>query len=86
MNAKTLSNIYNHLHTHSYYSFLNGVLSPDQLVACAVNHGMTALALTDLNGLTGAIHFYAACQQAGIKPILGMEIVNKHNYGKGEHK
>jgi len=72
-----------HLHTHSYFSFLDGVLSPDQLVECAINQGMSALALTDRHGLTGAIKFYVACQNAGIKPILGLEVVNKHPFGKG---
>jgi len=75
--------MFTHLHTHSYYSFLDGIPSPAQLVQAAVRQGMQALALTDHHGLTGAIEFYDACQQAGIKPILGIELVVNHNLGQG---
>jgi len=71
------------LHTHSYYSFLAGVPSPEELVEIAQTHGMDALALTDLHSLTGAVIFYEACQQAGIKPILGLELVVNHRLGRG---
>ena len=47
-----------HLHTHSYYSFLDGVISPEELIDLAVKNGMKALALTDHNGLYGAVEFY----------------------------
>ena len=40
----------------------------------AVQHGMDALALTDHHGMTGAIEFYDACRQDGIRPILGLEV------------
>lgn len=72
-----------HLHTHSYYSFLDGVPSPQALVNAAVKHQMPALALTDHHGLTGAIEFYEACLQAGIQPILGLELVINHPLEKG---
>ncbi len=75
--------MYTHLHTHSYYSFLNSTLSPRQLVKAAVEQGMPALALTDLHGLTGAIESYDACYEAGIKPILGLELVANHPLGQG---
>ncbi len=71
------------LHTHSYYSFLTAVPSPSELVDAAVDAGMDALALTDLHGLTGAIEFYEACHHAGIKPILGLELVVNHRLGRG---
>jgi len=65
---------FNHLHTHSYYSFLEGLTSPADLVKSAVNDGMRALALTDRNYLTGALEFYQACQAAGLQPILGLQV------------
>ena len=71
------------LHTHSYYSFLGAVPSPGELVQAAVNAGMEALALTDQHGLTGTIEFYQACHNAGIKPILGLELAVKHRLGFG---
>ena len=63
-----------HLHTHSYYSFLEGVPSPVQLVHAALENGIPALALTDKGGLSGAIEFYEACVSADIQPILGLEL------------
>ena len=63
-----------HLRSHSYYSFLRGLPSPQELANTAVDLGMAALALTDHHSLSGAIEFQDACQQAGIKPILGLEV------------
>jgi error-prone DNA polymerase len=62
------------LHAHSYYSLLDGVPSPEELVARAAAYGLPALALTDHDGLYGAARFAAAARQAGIKPIFGAEI------------
>ena len=66
--------MFTHLHVRSSYSFLEGVVPPEGLVQAAVQHGMPALALTDHNRLTGAIEFYDLCREAGIHPILGMEV------------
>ena len=63
-----------HLRTHSYYSFLRGVSSPEELVLAAVRDDMVALALTDYASMTGAIEFYRAAEENGIHPILGMEV------------
>ena len=63
-----------HLHTHSYYSFLNGLPSPQELAQAAARFGMPALALTDADGLSGAVEFYDACQAAGVRPLLGLEL------------
>ena len=63
-----------HLHTHSYYSFLESLPSPADLVQAAEQDGMRALALTDNNSLTGSIEFYQACKAAGIQPILGLQV------------
>ena len=64
-----------HLHVHSYYSFLEGLASPRQLAQAAAQDGMSALALTDSHGLTGAIEFYDACRDVGVQPIIGLELV-----------
>jgi error-prone DNA polymerase len=63
-----------HLHVHSNFSFGDGACRIDELVATAKRMGMTALAITDHDGLYGAVRFYQACQAAGIKPIIGVEI------------
>jgi len=63
-----------HLHVHSQYSFLNGASSLDKLSERAQTLGMSAMALTDHNRLTGAIRFYEKANALGIKPIIGAEI------------
>ena len=64
-----------HLHVHSHFSFMDGVSSPDALIARAADYGMGALALTDHQGLYGAVRFYRRAREAGITPIVGAEIV-----------
>ncbi|MFA5877571.1 MAG: DNA polymerase III subunit alpha [Candidatus Paceibacterota bacterium] len=64
---------FSHLSAHSHYSLLDGIIQIDALVSSAMFFGMPALALTDHNNLYGAIEFYKACKQAGIKPILGVD-------------
>src|SRR5512136_1710078 len=66
--------MYVELHAHSYYSLLDGVPSPEELVHRAAELNMPALALTDHDALYGAPRFVQAAQQAGIKPILGTEL------------
>ena len=62
-----------HLHVHSHYSLLDGAIKIKDLVKAAKGHGMPAVALTDHGNLFGAMEFYSAAREAGIKPILGLE-------------
>ena len=62
-----------HLHTHSHYSFLQALPKVEDLVEKAKKEGMDALALTDGGNMHGAIEFYKAATEAGIKPILGVD-------------
>ncbi|HDZ22619.1 MAG TPA: DNA polymerase III subunit alpha [Phycisphaerae bacterium] len=64
---------FTHLHVHSHYSLLDGANRIGDLVAVAGEFGMDALALTDHGNLFGAVDFYTAATEAGIKPILGLE-------------
>lgn len=63
-----------HLHTHSHFSLLNALPSPEALVVRAKEQGATAIALTDLDALYGAIAFYQVCQSEGMKPIIGLDV------------
>ena len=62
-----------HLHVHSEYSLLDGLSKIPKLISRAKKQKMTALALTDHGSMYGAIKFYLAAQEAGIKPIIGVE-------------
>jgi DNA polymerase-3 subunit alpha len=63
-----------HLHNHTEYSLLDGASRIPALVARAAELEMPALAMTDHGVMYGAIHFYKACKDAGIKPIIGCEV------------
>ncbi|MDO8564482.1 MAG: DNA polymerase III subunit alpha, partial [bacterium] len=64
---------FTHLHVKSHYSLLGALPKIPELIARAKQEGMEALALTDNGNLYGAMEFYKACKEAGIKPILGVE-------------
>ncbi len=63
-----------HLHVASGYSLRYGASTPATLVETAAGHGMSALALTDRDGLYGAVKFVRACQGAGLSPLLGVDL------------
>jgi error-prone DNA polymerase len=65
---------FTHLHVASGYSLRYGASTPRELVATAVEHGLDALALTDRDGVYGAVKFVAACEEAGIAPLLGVDL------------
>ena len=65
---------YVELHLHSNWSLLEGASSVDELIATAVAMGYPALALTDHDGLFGAMEFAQAARAAGIRPITGGEL------------
>jgi error-prone DNA polymerase len=63
-----------HLHVASAYSLRYGVAAPAALAARAAELGMRALALTDRDGLYGAVKHAVACADVGIAPILGADL------------
>ncbi|MGL1936517.1 MAG: DNA polymerase III subunit alpha [Fibrobacterales bacterium] len=67
------------LHNHSYFSLLKGVPSVEELVAHAVQLGVTSLGLTDINSTSGLILFIEECRSYGIKPVMGVELRNLEN-------
>ena len=69
---------FTHLHLASGYSFKYGTTHPEDLVARAHELGMNALALTDRDGLAGAIRFVRSCTDYSINPILGIDIESEN--------
>ena len=70
----TPSAMFTHLHVHTEYSLLDGLSRIPQLVRLTADLGMDSLAITDHGSLYGAVDFYSAALEAGIKPIIGCEI------------
>jgi error-prone DNA polymerase len=66
--------MYTELHLHTAYSFLDGASLPEDIVNQAVRLGYHALAITDHDGLHGAMEFARIADAAGIAPITGAEI------------
>ena len=65
---------YAELHTHSNFSFLDGASHPEELAAEAVRLGLSALALTDHNGLYGVVRFAEAARAFGLPTVFGAEL------------
>lgn len=63
-----------HLNVHTVYSLLNGACRIKELAAKARELGQGALAITDSGALYGAVEFFDACKENGIKPIIGCEL------------
>jgi error-prone DNA polymerase len=65
---------YVELHAHSSYSFLDGASLPEELAIRAAEYGYGAFALTDHDGVWGAMEFAQACEPLGVRPIVGAEL------------
>ncbi|MFE0023334.1 error-prone DNA polymerase [Amycolatopsis sp. NPDC059021] len=65
---------YAELHAHSYFSFLDGVSAPEELVEEAVRLGLDAVVLTDKDGMYGAVRFAAAARELGMRAGFGAEL------------
>lgn len=63
-----------HLHTHSEFSALDGLSTPEEMVNRAKEMGQSAIAVTDHGTCAAHPHLQAAAKEAGIKPIFGCEI------------
>jgi error-prone DNA polymerase len=72
-----------HLHLHTTFSFGDGACRINEVVMRAAELGMPALAVTDHEGLYGAVRFYQVCKAAGIKPIVGVELTVEPAVGPG---
>ncbi|HET7320568.1 MAG TPA: PHP domain-containing protein, partial [Candidatus Saccharimonadales bacterium] len=72
-NKQLTSSDYVHLHNHTQYSLLDGLTKVPALISYVKTSGMEAVAMTDHGTLSGAIEFYKAASDQGVKPIIGME-------------
>ena len=65
---------FTHLHVHTEYSLLDGSSKIKEITKRAKELGMDSLAITDHGVMYGAIDFYRAALDNGIKPIIGCEV------------
>lgn len=63
-----------YLNCHSFHSLRYGTISIEDLVQKASGLGVAALALTDINTVTGIYEFYKLCKIHQVKPVVGVDI------------
>jgi len=67
-------NEFTHLHLHTEYSLLDGACDVKKLTKQVAKMGQKAVAMTDHGNIYGAVNFFGAAKDAGVKPILGCEL------------
>lgn len=63
-----------HLHLHSEYSLVDGLIRLKPLVKAVAEAGMPAVAVTDQCNLFAMVKFYRAAMAAGVKPLIGVDL------------
>ncbi len=66
--------VYAPLWCKSNYSFLEGASHPEELVEEAARLGLSALALTDRDGVHGAVRAHVKAREVGLHLVIGSEI------------
>ena len=69
------------LRVFSSYSMLDGAIDPKAIAKLAKERGFPAIAMTDRNGLYGAMAFASACKDAGIQPLVGTYLAVQRESG-----
>lgn len=67
-----------YLNCHSYHSLRYGTIPLEDLIKQAVTCGVKAMALTDINTVTGIYDFIKSCRSENIKPLVGIEFRCNH--------
>jgi DNA polymerase III alpha subunit len=73
MDGPTMT-VYAELHCHTNFSFLDGASAPDDLAERAAELALSGLAVTDHQGLYGIVRSTAAFEEAGLRPVVGIEV------------
>lgn len=71
----------------TYYSVLQSIVSPEDMVKACANAGYKSLILCDNNSLSGVVDFYKECKKREVKPIIGacLKVCETHPSDKGEY-
>ncbi len=65
---------FTHLHLHTQYSLLDGACRIKELMRAVKEKGQSAVAITDHGNMFGAVEFFQAAKDAGLKAIIGCEV------------
>lgn len=65
---------FTHLHLHTEYSLLDGAITIEQLIKYCKTYQVPSIGISDHGNIFGAVNFFLACQKAGIRPVLGIEM------------
>ncbi|MBU4210510.1 DNA polymerase III subunit alpha [Patescibacteria group bacterium] len=63
-----------HLHVHTEYSLLDGLIKIKNLVNTVKEMEMNSIAITDHGVMYGCIEFYKTCKKNNLNPIIGCEM------------
>lgn len=74
------------LHRHDEYSLFDGFGKPEQLAKHAKELGYRALGISNHGSISGLIKHYQACNEVGIKPVMGCEIYFQPKFNKENPK
>ena len=72
-----------HLNARSCFSMLSGAIRVEELPEMAAASGMKAIALTDVDNMCAVVPFTAACREAGVRPVYGVELTDAVSAGDG---
>ena len=75
---------YAELRAASAFSFLDSASLPEDLIYQAAEKDLPAMALVDTNGVYGAPRFYTAAKKAGVRALVGAELVLAPNPERSE--
>lgn len=70
------------IHRHDEYSLFDGFGKPEQLAKHAKELGYRALGVSNHGSISGLIKHYQACNEVGIKPVMGCEIYFQPKFNK----
>ena len=72
-----------HLRNHTQYSLLEGSIPVKKLVAETAKQGMPAVGVSDTNVMFGALEFATVAAEAGLKPVVGVQMTVKDRDADG---
>ena len=68
MRARVMA--FTHLHVHTEYSLLDGMIHTKDLIKKCVELGMNSVAITDHGNVFGAYEWYRTAKGSPVKPII----------------